>query len=526
MIKKHILPLIIIFLLSLPGIWSLLSSGFFQTDDADWMIIRFSAFHQALSDGQFPVRFLGRLNHEYGYPVTNFVYPGFMYLGEVIKILGFGFIDVIKITLGITLIESGIFTYLWLSKFFGKASAYMGALVYMYFPYHLFDMYTRGSVGEVLGLAIVPFILWQMERRSIFFSSIGIAGLVLAHNTLAFLFMPLLFAYGIVDIYAGKKKRDLFGMYFWTFILGIGMASFFWIPAIFDLHHTIFSKVTIAKFDEYFAPLPLIGTGTIVIFLLIPVLFFVKKIRIVKHRLTLLLYIFGVASIILASSLGSPIWYILPASFIQFPFRLLSITILSTAFLSAFIVDQFRDKKQIGVVVILTVLFIFSAVPYIKPKVFIERIDAYYATNEATTTVANEYMPSWVKKIPDQRPPSPVEVLKGEANIQNVVKNSRIIRFDVQVFKNTELQINTLYFPGWFAWVNGKEYRLQTYNPHGAMIMKLSPGNNEVILEWKETPLRLLADGLSLFAFLVLISISILPFLLAQKILKRYNIKT
>mgnify|MGYP001558299250 FL=1 len=76
--KETILILFLLLILTIPVILPLLHGGFFQSDDGEWMVIRFSAFHQALRDGQFPVRWLGRLNQEYGYPVANFLYPGFM----------------------------------------------------------------------------------------------------------------------------------------------------------------------------------------------------------------------------------------------------------------------------------------------------------------------------------------------------------------------------------------------------------------------------------------------------------------
>jgi len=107
--NKKLIAFILLAIFCLPSILPLFHPGFFQSDDGEWMIIRFSAFFQALSDGQFPVRFLGRLNHEYGYPVANFLYPGFMYLGVPIHILGIGFVDTIKIIFGFSMIGSAIF---------------------------------------------------------------------------------------------------------------------------------------------------------------------------------------------------------------------------------------------------------------------------------------------------------------------------------------------------------------------------------------------------------------------------------
>jgi len=170
--KAKLFFLIFIVFLSIPAILPLLHPGFFQSDDGEWMIIRFSSFYQSFVDGQFPVRFLTRLNFEYGYPVANFLYPGFMYLGVPIHILGIGFVDTIKIIFGVSMIGSAIFCYLWLSRFFDKLSSLVGALFYLYTPYHLFDLYKRGSIGEVLAIGILPFILWQIERKSFFWVSI------------------------------------------------------------------------------------------------------------------------------------------------------------------------------------------------------------------------------------------------------------------------------------------------------------------------------------------------------------------
>src|SRR5689334_16871102 len=80
--------------------------GFFVSDDGGWMIIRLSAFSQSFREGQFPVRFLGRLNHNYGYPVSNFLYPGFLYAGSVIHAVGFSFTDTVKLIFGSSIVVS------------------------------------------------------------------------------------------------------------------------------------------------------------------------------------------------------------------------------------------------------------------------------------------------------------------------------------------------------------------------------------------------------------------------------------
>ncbi|MGH7246132.1 MAG: hypothetical protein ACREGI_04330, partial [Candidatus Levyibacteriota bacterium] len=183
LIKKPLFPLFLLFLCSLPAVLGILHGGFFISDDGNWMIIRLSAFFEVLRHGQIPARFLTRLNNGFGYPVTDFLYPLFLYIGSIIHIFGINFTNSIKIIFAGSLIGSSFFSFLWLQERFQKYVALFGALVYLYFPYHLWDTYKRGSIGEVLALAIIPFIFWQIEKRKIVFTAIGLALLILSHNT-------------------------------------------------------------------------------------------------------------------------------------------------------------------------------------------------------------------------------------------------------------------------------------------------------------------------------------------------------
>ncbi|MBP6882412.1 MAG: hypothetical protein KBC15_02540, partial [Candidatus Levybacteria bacterium] len=57
------------------------------SDDGGWMVIRLAAFYDALRDGQIPVRWVNTLNFGYGYPVTHFLYPAFLYIGAPIALV-------------------------------------------------------------------------------------------------------------------------------------------------------------------------------------------------------------------------------------------------------------------------------------------------------------------------------------------------------------------------------------------------------------------------------------------------------
>ncbi len=500
--KRSILLLILVFIIFIPAIIPLFKPGFFLSDDGEWMIIRFSAFHQALVNGQFPVRFLPRLNHEFGYPVANFLYPGFMYLAEIPKALGFGFVDSIKVILGLSIVSSGFFVYLWLSKIFDRFSSFLGSLVYVYTPYHLYDLYKRGSVGEILALSIVPFVFWQIERKSLLWSSLGLAFLILSHNTLAILFLPLIIFYMLLNIYVSKEKKKLSYEYVKLLIFALGISSFFWFPAIFDLQYTIFSKTPVSNFAEYFADINLIGISTIFIFALTLTLLLTGKIKISKHRLTLLFLIVGGLSLFLSTSQSSALWNFLPTSFIQFPFRLLSIAILVAAFLSAFILSVLPKRLKILAALIILLLALISSKSFLSPSQVFNKEEGFYSTNLDTTTVKNEYMPKWVLEIPKERPKNKVEIGSGE--IKNLFNNGNKVSFDVLSNDKTSVQINTVYFPGWKVKIDGRQAPV-LYQENGLIRFNVQKGTHNVVASFGETKIRLFSDLLSAAMFLGLV---------------------
>lgn len=482
--------IILLLLLFLPSIFSLLRPGFFLSDDGEWMVIRFSAFHQALADGQFPVRFLSRLNHEYGYPVANFLYPGFMYLAEPIHFLGFGFVDTIKIVFGLSMVGSAVFSYLWLAKKFDRWGAFLGAMFYLYTPYHLFDLYKRGSVGELLALAVLPFVLWMIERKSLVFTSLGMAVLVLSHNTLAVLFLSLIIVYMLIRNISSLKHHAL------SMLLGFGASSFFWIPALLDLQYTKFLQTQVSNWRDHFATFNLIGISSIFVLVLSLCVLYQNRENLKEYRAEIAFFVVGVLGVFLSLPLSSILWEELPVAFVQFPFRFLSLTVVSIAFLSAFTIAQMRGSMKQIISAVLLILLAFSAFPNLGPAVFFDKGDSYYATNEDTTNVQHEYMPKWVKVIPSSRPENPVEIDNGEIFDLEVRPNS--ISFKANAREQTGLRINKIFFPGWQLFVDGTKMPIFYENDKGIITFPAYPGVHTYEARFAEFATSMVADIISL----------------------------
>jgi hypothetical protein len=152
-------------------------------------------------------------------------------------------------------------------------------------------------------------------------------------------------------------------------------------------------------------------------------------------------------------------------------------------------------------------LVIISASAYLLPKSYQSFPDSFYSTNQDTTTVKNEYMPSWVKEIPQVMATAKVQNLSGQEAINLLQSTPSKTIFSVFLSTQKTIQVNTVYFPGWYAYVNGRRAEIVYNNPRGLINLRLDKGVNNVEVEFKETPVRLLSDLVSIIGFAGLLTL-------------------
>mgnify|MGYP001041897964 CR=1 FL=1 len=130
------------------------------------------------------------------------------------------------------------------------------------------------------------------------------------------------------------------------------------------------------------------------------------------------------------------------------------------------------------------------------------------------TTSGSEYLTIWLTEQPEDSPLLPLyragqpiskldsqhlpEGVQAEMLGHSVVSDS--YRFtSPQVFT---ARFNTFYFPGWRAYLDGEERDIQISQPHALIEVAIPPGEHTLLLRFENTPIRLLANGLSLAALL------------------------
>ncbi|KKP94001.1 MAG: hypothetical protein UR98_C0001G0086 [Parcubacteria group bacterium GW2011_GWA1_36_12] len=513
--KKYVIFLILI---SLVALWPFFKKGFFETHDGEWMVIRFSAFHQTLTGGQFPVRFVDRLNNNYGYPVLNFLYPLPFYLSEIPKILGIGFVDSVKITFIASSVFSALAMFWALSQLFTKNASLAGAMVYLFIPYRFVDLYVRGSLGENVAFAVAPIVLgsiFKISKGQVIFLpllAICVGLLITSHNVVAALFLPLLFLISMLLIKKGKQKILS------AFFSGLLISAFFWISALYDLQFVKLSEIKVSEItdhvsyinkliipswgygatpqgQEYFSPQ--VGIVALAIFIASVYLFLKSK---KKDNVVAALLIVFIATFLLMSKASLPIWKNMPLiDVIQFPWRLLSVMVLISGLLAAFVVDSIKNNRLITILII--VASITSTIIYTKPKNFVDREDGFYATNEATTTVRDEYLPLWVKESPNKRAGQKIE-LTNNGELSNLKIRPTNYQATITTQEGSEILVNTIFFPGYKVQVDGQSVPTNFQNKFGLITFQLPKGIHEVIITYGKTPVHLASEIVSLLALI------------------------
>jgi hypothetical protein len=477
-------------------IYPLLIDGFPVTDDGTWLIIRFTAFFETLRTGQFPVRFIYRLNNGMGYPVSNFLYPLYLYLATPIHIAGFNFVNSIKILLIFNIFLSVFFSYFWLRTRFDSISSFLGSAALVLSPYYLFDLYKRGSIGELLIFSIVPFILWQIEKNNFVLLSIGFSLLILAHNSLAVLFILLVICYAIL---IKSNIKLLIG----SLILGFGLSSFFWIPAILDLSGTIFMNTKVSNFYDYLL-IPknyyLIGLSSILIITAgIAVAAYNKKLF--RDRLFIFLMALSIIIVFLNFPQSKFFWKLFPfRDFIQFPFRLLSVLSITLVYLAAFTSNNLKNKKYVYSAILLTV-FIFQTIIFLHTVEIQKHEEGFYSTNQSTTTVSNEYLNRWFIKPENNEK---VFVVSGQGKVNTTNIRPGKINLSTNFETDGEIQVNYSYFPKWKVFVNGKEKEIN-YWKSGLINFQVDKGIYDINIRYEQSRLHKISNLISAVSIIVLI---------------------
>ncbi len=536
---------ICLLVLSLIPLGGLAHSGLPVTHDGQDHVARIANFYQNLQEGNGIPRWAPNLNWGYGHPILMFLYPLPSYTTSAIHFLGFSFVDSVKIFFALAFILSGLVMYIWLKEFLFKGGAFIGAMLYVFAPYRFIDLYVRGAIGEHAAFIFPPLVLYFLFKLSkkqsylyILGGALSLAGLILAHNAISLMFIPVIILYATFLIWNSKKRKVLILNSLFLILFGFILSAFFWMPALMEGKYTLRDIVTQGSVNDRFVsfqqlldgPWSYGGTGQFsvqvgllhwfFIVVSIPLLFMLKKKRDRNWILlfaSLLLFFF---TLFLMTPYSQLLWEkVTTLQKFQFPWRFLSLSVFLSAVIGAIVIHESSGHKalksssqRLGILVLLIVAILFLNKDYWHAKDYLQKPESFYTGIYDSTTDTGESAPIWSVRFMEKRPSAHLEIIDGRAKIAEKERTSTLRRYSIDAASNVKLKENTLYFPGWKVLVDGKEVAVefQNQNHRGLMTFFVDKGKHDVTTKFEETKLRLIADSISAVGLFLLVFFGIL----------------
>ncbi|MBI4136975.1 hypothetical protein HY469_02835, partial [Candidatus Roizmanbacteria bacterium] len=525
--------IVLLVLFTIPVLIPFIRSGYFPTHDGEWAVVRLADMYRTvIQDQQIPTRYSGYLNAGYGYPLFNFAYPFPYYIGLLPLALNAGFVGSIKLLFALSIPLSAIVMFFFSKKLWNSTLAgIISAIVYTYAPYRMVDLFVRGSIGESLSFILFPALGFlslkisekPMSAKSVVSFSLLFALLIGTHNIMMVLFAPILAIFTVFLIL--KKNKMSWRSFVFAWLLGIGLSTFFWLPALAEKHLIWLAETPIADRDLYFVSLRQVlipswgyapptesggfsyqlGISQVILLLLSLVIsgqLLFKKKRTFSHQVVLLFTTITVVTILMMFSITSFVWSSVPLlKEINYPWTMLSQAVWLIALLAGYLASLKTIIKTAGIA--LAIVAFVLTIPYARPAEYVDRGDDFYLSNDAVTTSSDEYLPLWTKTKPPHRADQKVQV-EGEGFVREVTYDSKSISFSAELENESTITINTIYYPGWQLLVRENKIPVTYDNEYGVMQFTLPAGNHQVRGFFRETPIRLLANSITGLSILIM----------------------
>ncbi|OGE36464.1 hypothetical protein A3A14_00830 [Candidatus Daviesbacteria bacterium RIFCSPLOWO2_01_FULL_43_38] len=531
-------------LLTLSLLWPLLGPTYFTHHD-DVQMVRLFEMDKCIRDGQIPCRWVPDLGGLYGYPLFNYYAPLSYYIGEIFYLLTGSLMFSAKIMFAIPFVGAYIFMFLLGRKLWGNLGGLLSGVFYSFAPYHAVVFYVRGAMGEIWSLMFFPAIFWAVVRLkdsatigNTSLLAIFVALLALSHNLSTMIFIPVTLAFAVI-LFAQKKDFKFLALFIASLILGLFLAAFYWLPAITekDLVHVETTTSGYFSNTEHFKGLRKLflenswGWGASVrevpggerdgmsfqigwvhvlgwLAAITAAVYLWRKDRRVSILVGFLSAV-ALGSIFMINPRSEFIWRLIePLKYLQFPWRFLMLIIFSLSLMSGSLILCLKEKKKIAIMIFL-VLVVVVNFSFFRPEKFFPLTDSELLSGAKWDAQIKrsifDFLPKSAKAPPAELATVRFEVLSGKATISGWREGSNWIYFKADVEEDTKFRLSQYYFPNWRILLDGHETEIDSKNDLGLMTITLNKGAHTVEAKLWDTPVRILANSITVAGLAVLI---------------------
>ncbi len=217
-LTKVFIYILVFVIISLPILSDIMYTA--EGHDTLFHTQRILSIKHGLESGQFPVRIYTDVYNGYGYGSPLFYPELFLYIPAILCLLGIPVVFSYNIFLLLINAAAMAIAKLAFSKITESETIGMLAMVlYTGCTYRLFDIYVRGSLGEILALVFCPLVLYGLqaiqkrEYHKWWILVIAFSGLIQSH-VLTFVLMTMIAAgYIFFHLKSFLKKRALWTLF-------------------------------------------------------------------------------------------------------------------------------------------------------------------------------------------------------------------------------------------------------------------------------------------------------------------------
>jgi Predicted integral membrane protein len=410
---------------------------------------------------------------------------------------------------------TGVFAYRFMKDIFyamkrGNVAALIGAIVYIWSPYLIIDLYGRAAIGEVFAFIFMPVVfhgLWKLvnsKKNGIGLLVVGMVGLILSHSlsaVVALIFGSLFLLLNIKKIIPIWKK--FIKNILLAIVIALGLTAFFVLPFIENMSLGIYAinndwfaenimyfnsesinnnRLAIGNswlgtrdFSFYFIVIMAVGSATTAIFLNKKD---EKKVEIKKYLLLL------IPALILTTTLID--WRFIPDLFytVQFPTRFLGIASLLVAIIAGYgiiwLVERIKNKNLRGAISILFILLVTISGLIRIPWDVDKNINADNLSTTTNTGLNEYYTMGFLKDgFSSQLADSGKKyTIYGDATVSDFEfdPNSSKRKFHVSSNNESAVELSQIYYSGFQAIDENGSMLEITYSDNGLVKIIIPAG--------------------------------------------------
>jgi len=214
-----------------------------HTNASENYVYRSADYAAALQEGRLYPRWSANAFSGYGAPIPHYYPPAPGYIPALIQVLFSGDpIIAVRIVYIISLSMAGAMVYVFVTRRVDATAGVLAGTLYIYSPYvGLTAPHILGDLPAVMAFALVPMLLWSVDRLLTRNRPLDVMLIALTTSALyltsfrAAIIATLLAAILIAWHWRTVNPKTPWLLILASYGLGVGIASFYWIPALLEL---------------------------------------------------------------------------------------------------------------------------------------------------------------------------------------------------------------------------------------------------------------------------------------------------